>query len=249
MTQSGQSGQSVLAELQPAGAEPPAEVFDCWNTIGISGNGSCRELLRFIHCRNCPVYSEAAAMLLDRPVIPRWRDEWTEHFAKEKKFTTPARTSVVIFRLGQEWLALPTPAFQEVAERRGIHSLPRKRPGMNLVLGLVNIRGELLICVSLARLLGLEARKPAGVHRPASALDLRLSERWLVTIWEGQRLVFPVDEVHGVRRVHQDEIQPPPAGVALSGRSSVRGLFPWRDHTVGLLNADLLFANLNRNLS
>src|SRR2546422_1979826 len=37
----------------------------------------------------------------------------------------------------------------EVAERRVIHSLPHRRTG--IVLGVVNVRGELLVCVSLGR--------------------------------------------------------------------------------------------------
>jgi len=271
MTQPNKSGDCVVADLQPTGADALAEVFDCWNTIGVTGNGSCRELLRFTHCRNCPVHSAAAAQLLDRPVLPQWRDEWTEHYAREKKLTTPARTSVVIFRIGPEWLALPTPAFQEVAERRVIHTLPRRRSVQNLVLGLVNIRGELLICVALGPLLGpwgsrhrdrdpsgpgdyptgrgLEARKATGWSRMKSNLDLRLSERLLVTIWDGQRLVFPVDEVQGIRRVQHDELRDPPATLVLSGRSCMSGIFAWRNHTVGLLDADVLFATLNRNLS
>ena len=59
--------------------------------------------------------------------------------------------AVLLFRLQAEWLALPAQVFQEVAERRPVHSLPHRRQG--IVLGLVNVRGELLLCVSLARLL------------------------------------------------------------------------------------------------
>src|SRR5438045_1523494 len=125
----------------------------CWHKIGVYGDGSCPELKRFIHCRNCPVYSNAGLQLLDRPLPADYRRERTAHFAQEKKLPPPARTSALLFRLAAEWLALPTHAFQEVAERRPIHSLPHRRQGP--VLGLVNIRGELLICVALGRLLGL----------------------------------------------------------------------------------------------
>ena len=230
-----------MADLQwtPPGADSPGQIYDCWNTIGVGGNGSCRELTRFTHCRNCPVYSTAAAQLLDRPVTAEHRREWTEHFATEKKLTAPARISVVIFRIGPEWLALPTPAFQEVAERRTMHTLPHRRHGV--VLGLVNIRGELLICASLGRLLGLET----AVEHPKSRT---VYERLLVTNWDGHRLVFPVDEVHGIRRIHHDELRDPPATVARSTLSCTRSIFPWRDRTVGLLDADVLFATLNRNL-
>ena len=40
-------------------------IEDCWNKIGVWGNQECPELERVIHCRNCPVYSSAAARLLD----------------------------------------------------------------------------------------------------------------------------------------------------------------------------------------
>jgi chemotaxis-related protein WspD len=28
---------------------------DCWNRIGVRGDGSCRELEQHIHCHNCSV--------------------------------------------------------------------------------------------------------------------------------------------------------------------------------------------------
>src|ERR1041384_406406 len=141
----------------------PSPINDCWNTIGIGGNGTCRELQKFIHCRNCPVYSAAGLQLLDQPLTPDYRREHTVHYAVEKQLTRAARTSLVIFRLGPEWLALPTPTFQEVAERRSPHTLPHRR--RSVVLGLVNVRGELLICASLARLLGLESETPRDKSR------------------------------------------------------------------------------------
>ena len=43
-----------------------AMIADCWNKIGVRGDGSCPELEKHIHCRNCPTYTAAASMLLDR---------------------------------------------------------------------------------------------------------------------------------------------------------------------------------------
>lgn len=212
----------------------------CWNEAGVYGTGSCPELSRLVHCRNCPVYSAAGAELLNRPLPPGYRREWTEHFAIEKKTGEPAKTSGVIFRLRTEWLALPTQAFQEVAERRPIHSLPHRRRG--LVLGLANIRGELLICVSVGCLLGLE---PAGLLPAARAVYHRL----LVINWEGNRLAFPVDEVHGPHRFHVQELKAPPATLAKANPSFTRGVFHWGERAVGLLDAELLFTTLNRSLT
>lgn len=219
----------------------PSTIYDCWNTIGVEGNGTCRELARFIHCRNCPVYSAAGLQLLDRPLSPEYRREWTEHFARVETVRTPARFSVVVFRVALEWLGLPTTAFQEIAERRTMHSLPHRHG--KIVLGLVNVRGELTICASLARLLGLEGDTR---HERKSLI---VFDRLLVTHWNGGRLAFPVDEVFGIHRFQQNELHEAPATVSHSSLTYTRGVVTWRDHTIGVLNADALFASLNRNLA
>ena len=241
-TNNPEEASTLVSELrlEAPDAELPAEVHDCWNIIGVEGNGSCAELRKFVHCRNCPVYSAASLQLLDRPLTPEYRRQWTEHFAREKKLTEPARLTVILFRVASEWLALPARAFQEVAERRPIHSLPHRR--RNVVLGLANVRGELLICVSLTQLLGLE---PENAHPRQRAQRDRL----LVANWNNSRFVFPVDEVFGLHRFQPGEIREAPATVAHSTHSHTQGVFTWRERTVGMLDADALFAALNRNLS
>lgn len=235
----------------------------CWHQIGIYGDGSCPELTQFVHCRNCPVYSRAGLELLDRAPPPEYRREWTEHFAREKKLAAPRKRSVVVFCIGEEWLALPTPVFQEVAERRPIHSLPHRRHGV--VLGLANIRGELLICVSLGRLLGLptlEIGPQSGnlplTHSPTlpPALGAQLAlraphtlDRLLVIHLNGHRFAFPVNEVKGVHRFEPHYLQSPPTTVAQANPTFTQGLFRWQDRSVGLLEAEVLFAALNRNLA
>jgi chemotaxis-related protein WspD len=232
---------------QPAAIKGPAsqgvsatEIDTCWHRIGVYGNGQCPELKEFIHCRNCPVYSAAAQQLLDRPLPEEYRREWTAHFARNENFAPPVKTSAVLFRINAEWLALPAQAFQEVAERRPVHSLPHRRLG--IVLGLANIRGELLICVGLAKLLGLEKIEPPQKGQTAS-------ERLLVANWEGARLVFPVDEVHGIHRFQASELREPPATVSKANASYTQGIFFWREKPVGFLEPASLFSALNRSLT
>src|SRR5580765_4549406 len=210
MNEPGQHSENMKTEnLKPISAFQdfsvsacsPAAIYDCWNTIGVEGNGSCQELRKYVHCRNCPVYSTAGLQLLERPLTVDYRREQTEHYATRKKLTTPAKLSVVIFRLGSEWFALPTQVFQEVSERRPMHTLPHRRRG--IALGLVNVRGELLVCASLARLLGFEERRPLGI-RPGQV------ELLLVVNWRENRLAFPVDEVQRVQRFQQDELREAP---------------------------------------
>ena len=224
----------------PPGTSQALSVRTCWNQVGVQGNSSCPELAKFVHCRNCPVYSNAAVQLLDRPLLPQYRREWTEHFSRARQLAAPTRTSALLFRIHAEWFALPTQAFQEVAEYRRVHSLPHR--GEGIVLGLVNIRGELLICVSLGHLMGLE-------QLPSCETLRRTYDRLLVTNWEGNRLVFPADEVRGIHRFQMPELRAPPATLAKSNLSYTQGLLYWQGRAVGFLNADRLFSALNRSLT
>ncbi len=62
--------------------------------------------------------------------------------------------SVVIFRLQKEWLALKASIFKEVTEPSIVRTLPHR--SSDIFLGLVSIRGELQLCISLNHLLSLE---------------------------------------------------------------------------------------------
>jgi chemotaxis-related protein WspD len=227
----------------PIGPETRATtVNDCWNKIGVRGDASCAELEKHIHCRNCPTYSAAAVRLFDRELPGDHRSQWTRHFAKAKRVIEIETHSVVIFRVGAEWLALPTSVFVAVSEAKPIHSLPHRRN--RVVLGLVNVRGELLICISLEETLGLEnaATAPEG-KQPL------VHERLLIVSREGGRLVFPVDKVHGIHRYHLREVNGVPATVAKATATYTKGMLAWRDQAVGILDDQLLLDNLNRSLA
>jgi chemotaxis-related protein WspD len=227
---------------QTAASLAGATIVDCWNKIGVRGDGSCPELARHVHCRNCPVYSASAAKLLDADLPAGHLDEWAEHFSGAQKVEEAGTQSVVIFRIGAEWLALPTAVFKEVATVRAVHSLPHRRSG--IVLGLANVRGTLLVCVSLGDVLGLEqAAEPR--KEKARALHRRL----LVISREGSRLVFPVDEVHGIHRCQPRELKEVPATVAKATATYTKSVLAWHDKTVGCLDDQLLFYTLNRSLA
>jgi chemotaxis-related protein WspD len=220
----------------------PSALNDCWNQIGVWGDGSCPELIKSIHCRNCPIYSAAAVQLLDRELPKGYIAEWTNHFAQETSNAAQDKRSVLIFRLGPEWLALSTIVFEEVSELKTIHSLPHQHN--DIVLGLVNIRGELLVGVSMAKALGVEE---TAQFKPKS--NQALHGRMLVISNEGQRLVFPVDEVGGIHHFSGPEIKKVPATIGGARSTYTTGILSWRDQSVGCLNDQLLFYTLNKSLA
>ena len=66
---------------------------------------------------------------------------------------------------------------------------------------------------------------------------------------EGSRLVFPVDEVHGIHRCQPRELKEVPATVAKATATYTKSVLAWREKTVGCLDDQLLFYTLNRSLA
>ena len=218
------------------------ERTDCWNHIGVSGDGTCLELAQVVHCRNCPVYAAGGRSLLEREPPVEYLHEWTQALAEEKDEDTAADTlSVLIFRLGSEWLALPTHVCQEMAEMRPIHTLPHRSGPV--LLGLVNIRGVIRLCVSLGELLGLEPADDAGRktnHQNQACLVViaRDSDHWVIL----------VDELYGIQRFPLSAIRDAPVTVAKATPRLTRGVIDWQNKGVGYLDDAQLFLALRKDV-
>jgi len=216
-------------------------IDDCWNRIGVRGDGSCPELTQYVHCHNCPVYAAGAADLLDADAPASYFADRTAHFAAPAHIEEGERRSVVIFRVASEWLALPTSVVVEVANLLPIHTLPHRQN--RVVLGLASVRGELLVCVSLREVVGSEPLAAASREGRGTAY-----QRLLVIRRESIRVVCPVDEVHGIHRFHPRELKAVPTTVAKSTVAYSTALLPWQGHSVGALDDQLLFYTLKRSL-
>ena len=178
-----------------------------------------------------------ALHLLDRKLPDDYLREWTQRIAAEKTTDEAGTNSFLVFRLGVEWLALPTIVFQEIVDSYTLHVIPHRR---GIVAGIVTIRGELLLCACLASLLGLEEgsnnkQLPKG--------------RLIVAQRDGNRIAFPVDEVHGILRYRRRELIPAPATLAQAAATYTIGLFSWKGRTVGCLDDELLFYTLNKSFA
>jgi chemotaxis-related protein WspD len=241
---------------------PVAVLDDCRNRIGTRGDRSCPRLAEYLRCANCPVFEQAAATLLDRPLgdadlaeaahvagvaLP---DQTAGTVRRERLADTPdtanaagvelATThSALVFRIADEWLALPTAALQQVDDVRPIHSLPHRRN--RAVLGLVNIRGALTVAASLGELLRLDRTASKHASRNGYA-------RMLVAAHRGEPVAFPVDEVEGVLRFAATALMPVPTTLAHATASHARGVLAWRDTTIGLLDTDRVFDSLAGSL-
>lgn len=226
-----------MEESRPRGHE----VEDCWNHAGVWGSRGCSELERTLHCVNCEVYSRAGRLLLDRACSEGYQEERTELLAAEGEKQREGDISLLIFRVGKEWFALPTEFFLEVLEPRPVHHLPHRSGAV--LNGLVNVRGELQICVSMSALLEVETnaedrddnRVPAG-------------EPMLFVRSSSGNLVFPVSEVFGTHRYDSAELRPAPATLAKAASNYTQGVLPWKDTHIAVLEEGPLFERIARSL-
>lgn len=227
----------------------------CWNQIGVGGDRSCGELETAIHCRNCTVYATAGRGLLEREVPFDYLNERTIALAQSQTESTSLQAeatqhaafrvgrsadtlSAIVFRLSNECFALPMSVLQEVTHPVPIHTIPHRRN--ELLLGLVTIRGEILLCASLHHVLGLTARSASS--------DEQTLQRMLVVGTRDRSWVFPVDEVLRICRFHPSQLTATPVVVSQATETYTQGVIDWQSKKVNYLDAELLLHSLDRKL-
>ena len=204
---------------------------DCWNEIGVRGDRSCPELDVVGHCHHCPVFAAAGRRFLDNPSPEGYLAEWTARLAEPVEDSGAGGGTTLLFRLAEEWLALPVQSVVEVTMPRPVHRVPHRG---GLLDGVLNIRGELHLCVRVGELLGLAA---TGAPRPGDSGKSRL-----VVIGKGADCwAFLADEVDRVRRYRARELSPVPATVGRAANRFTRGVLTANGKSAGLLDAARLF--------
>lgn len=215
-------------------------LVNCWNEIGVAGDQSCNKLAVHVHCRNCEVYAGAAQRNLQRPVTDGYREEWAVHFRQARQAGTRDDSAALVFRVGREWLALPAALIDSVAPESAPHRVPhRANAGL---LGVVNVGGKLLPCISLAGMLRIDdsdAAKVAGRHTFA---------RLVVMQWEDQAFALPVAELHGIARYAASEAASPATTINKGLVRYLTGVLNEGGMHIGLLDAALIGHQMARLL-
>ena len=210
---------------------------DCWRRIGTGGDLSCAELVRHVHCRNCPVFVEAAADIGRREPPMGYTDSAIELAALPVLAASRPETAL-LFRFGKEWLAIETRHVTEVAAFRFIHRIPHRG---GLVAGLVNVRGQLLLTVHLRELLQISASD--DVSRPNQAA------RTVVIGDAAQRWAFVADEVSGMVSFNPLERLPAPANLPVTLTGITIGTIASSSRRALLLAGPALFELLQQRVA
>jgi len=133
------------------------------------------------------------------------------------------RLELLVFSLSGETYALETRSVREVARFADFTAVPGASP---FLLGVTNLRGEILPVFDLRRLAGIA---------PKGLTDL---SRLLVLGEDREELGLLADEVSEVKRMRREEILDPPEELAAIGRALLLGVT--KDAVIVLDGAGLL---------
>jgi chemotaxis-related protein WspD len=127
-------------------------------------------------------------------------------------------------------------AVKEITPRQVIHRLPHRSNAV--LLGIVNIRGEIQLCISLKGVLGLEEVSSEPVRG--------VFERMMVLEKNRDRWAFPVDEADGVHRFAADDVGNLPVTLGKAAVRFTTGVLSAGGRSIGLLDDELLAYSLKR---
>ncbi|MEL6354402.1 MAG: chemotaxis protein CheW [Cyanobacteria bacterium J06627_28] len=211
----------------------------------------------------------ASAYLLQRSASPehlsaqaaRLAEPLSQAAASPTASSTASQSrSVLVFRLGREWFALPASRCQQVLIPVSAHTLPHRTNAT--LLGVVNVQGQMLLKVSLRAILDYQSgvsqavssqavssqpvSSQPGVSQPGPKVYSRMVVIERTVADEPETWVFDVDELEGIQTVLDHRLEAVAAGVTASNSACTHRVFVWAEQRVSLLDDDQLFEALRQ---
>jgi chemotaxis-related protein WspD len=226
-----------MTDPSALGADP-AVIERCWAHIGIQGDRSCEKLPQHLHCRNCAVYRAQGRQIFDRVPTHTFAPVDDTAFYQADQGET-VEENCLLFALGRQLTALPMRAIADVSKALPCTRIPHRSRGA--LEGLVNMQGQLQLCISLIEVLGLGNR--ASIF---DQVDLAQSRMVMLRGADDQSIVFRATRVVGVERLqYRDQPQTSVSDASGADRpisfsaiiqNCMRAMLVWQNQDVILLN-------------
>ncbi len=185
---------------------------------------------------------EAILRLLNRPVSSADLEASSRLAAHPGDSSDGRSARFLLFRIGAEAAALPAQALRRVTPVARPSPIPHRTTGV--LRGVCNIRGELVLCADLHRLLGLPARDAAP--HPDLSTDLR---RMVVMGPADDSWAFEVDALLGVESADPGVFRAAPATVGYSIADFTIGVTDIGGRCVTVLNGERVLAGFKASLA
>lgn len=192
-----------------------------------------------IHCHNCSKYAVAGRTLLDREIPDESIAEWQASYQLEKAATVQSSESIITFKLGKEWLAIPVKVLDEITHIKPIHTIPHQKS--RAVKGLVNIRGILTICFDLGILLNITNAKNCENQHNAN-------RRLLIINAHSKKYAILVNEATHTSRYTPENLSQTPATLKKDSSNIITGVLQQGNKKVAIIDPELMFAKMEHHL-
>jgi chemotaxis-related protein WspD len=225
--------------------EQTSDIDRCWMRIGVwaPGGATCPILKEVIHCRSCNVYSKGGREYLRQSII----SDAGDIIARSKTYAAPTTSrkkegkSILVFRLGVEWLALEMTFVQKILNEKPVRWIPHLSG--KLIKGIANFDGDALLVFSVRDLLGIDE------ETNVTQQDRRkVYSRMVVFGNEENRIMFPVDDIYGRHQYAPESLRPLPDTLSQAKINYSQGLIGIDDRQVGILHGDLLLYGIEQAL-
>ncbi|MFP5393289.1 MAG: chemotaxis protein CheW [Gammaproteobacteria bacterium] len=213
---------------------------DCWNQIGVAGDRSCSLLADQVHCRNCDVYARGARHSLGREVDAGYRDEWARLLREPPPQRAARDQSGLVFRIGAEWLMLPTAMVTLVAPLAPARRLPHRHG--NGLSGIANVGGAIYPAIALHEVLDIAPDAPLATQ------GRHVFPRTVLVQWEERSYALGVADLHGIVRYARASLQAPAATLNKGVQQFLAGVLEHEDMMIGVLDPALLGRQMARLL-
>lgn len=212
---------------------------NCWKEIGVAGDYSCPELATAIHCYNCKVYGELGQTLFERAAPSGYWEEWRHRLAQLPRSEAQEQTLLVgVFRLGDELLGLPANVLEMVLSPGAVHHIPHRSD--RLLRGLVNVKGQLLLCAALEELLHLQGngQRERQDRQRRMVVMARKEEVW----------AFEVHDFLGIVRFTTEDQSNLPSLSSKTLEHFTQMILRWQGHDVNFLDVNGIFDALGQHI-
>jgi len=161
-----------------------------------------------------------------------YRQDWTKQIAQSKQEVRRQDKGAMLIRLGDEYVAWPSLSCLTVVSAHQIHAIPhRSHPVLK---GLAAMRGQLLPCCSLARL--LEIKTSSVIH-----------EQQLILLGSEQHPIgMLVEHIETYIRFHHDDEQDLPSNLMKTGVCFSQSMLDWKEQKIPLLDDKLIISAFER---
>jgi purine-binding chemotaxis protein CheW len=169
----------------------------------------------------------------DREVLRRR----AESLAQASEETATIETiGLLLFRLGEEWYAVPIERVREIYNEYSVTRIPRVP---DFVLGVVNVRGEIVSVTDVATLMRVPSRTDIDFGAQTPPAIIVANETCVSAI--------VVDEIGDIVDVPRDSIESPLSTVDKSQAEYIAGSVYVEGRLIGIVNLDKALEPVGEN--